>query len=39
MEGQIQGVKRMIEEDADNCVNILTQILSVHEALCGVGKR
>ncbi|WP_274436050.1 metal-sensitive transcriptional regulator [Alicyclobacillus sp. ALC3] len=28
----------MIEEDDSNCVNILTQISSIHEALRGVGK-
>lgn len=38
IEGQIRGVKRMIEEDASNCVSILTQISSIHEALRGVGK-
>lgn len=38
IEGQIRGVKRMIEQDASNCVSILTQISSIHEALRGVGK-
>lgn len=38
IEGQIRGVKRMIEEDAANCVATLTQISSIHEALRGVGK-
>ena len=38
VEGQVRGVKRMIEENASNCVEILTQISSVHEALRSVGK-
>lgn len=38
IEGQIRGVKRMIEEDTSNCVATLTQISSIHEALRGVGK-
>jgi len=38
IEGQIRGVKRMIEEDTSNCVSVLTQISSIHEALRGVGK-
>lgn len=38
IEGQIRGVKRMIEEDSSNCVATLTQISSIHEALRGVGK-
>lgn len=38
IEGQVRGLKRMIEEDANNCVDILTQISSVHEALRSVGK-
>lgn len=37
IEGQIKGLKRMLEEDA-YCVEVLTQISSVHEALRGVGK-
>ncbi|UOF90025.1 metal-sensitive transcriptional regulator [Fodinisporobacter ferrooxydans] len=38
IEGQVRGVKRMIEEDTSNCVAILTQISSIHEALRSVGK-
>jgi len=37
IEGQLKGVRRMIEE-GDGCVEILTQISAVHEALRGVGK-
>lgn len=35
--GQVRGIERMIEEDA-YCVDVLTQISAVHEALRGVGK-
>lgn len=38
IEGQVRGIKRMLEEDTSNCVAILTQISSVHEALRSVGK-
>ena len=37
IEGQVKGLKRLIEEDA-YCVDVMTQISSVHEALRGVGK-
>ncbi len=37
IEGQIAGLFRMIEQDR-YCIEILTQISSVHEALRGVGK-
>jgi len=37
IEGQLKGVRRMIEGGA-GCVDILTQISAVHEALRGVGK-
>ena len=37
IEGQLKGVRRMIEE-GDGCVEILTQISAIHEALRGVGK-
>lgn len=38
IEGQVRGIKRMIERDEPNCVAVLMQISSVHEALRGVGK-
>jgi len=37
IEGQISGIKRMVESERP-CIEILTQISSVHEALRGVGK-
>ena len=37
IEGQAKGLQRMIEEDR-NCLDILTQISSTHEALRSVGK-
>ena len=37
IEGQIRGLHRMIDQDR-YCVDILTQISSVHEALRGVGR-
>lgn len=37
IEGQIRGLLAMIEEDR-YCVDVLTQIASVQEALRGVGK-
>lgn len=37
IEGQVRGLQRMIEEDR-YCVDVLTQISSVHEALRGVGR-
>jgi CsoR family transcriptional regulator, copper-sensing transcriptional repressor len=37
IEGQVRGLQRMVEEDR-YCVDILTQISSVHEALRGVGR-
>jgi len=37
IEGQIKGLAKMIEEDRP-CLEVLTQISSVHEALRGVGK-
>jgi len=37
IEGQLKGVRRMVEEDT-GCVEILTQISAIHEALRGVGK-
>ena len=37
IEGQLKGVRRMIEDGA-GCVEILTQISAIHEALRGVGK-
>lgn len=38
VEGQVRDIKRMIEEDTNNCVTIMTQISSVPKALRGVGK-
>ncbi len=35
--GQLEGVERMIRQDK-YCVDVLTQISAVHEALRGVGK-
>lgn len=35
--GQLEGVGKMIEEER-YCVDVLTQISSVHEALRGLGK-
>lgn len=37
IEGQVRGLRRMIEE-RKYCVEILTQISAIHEALRGVGK-
>ena len=37
IEGQIKGVKRMVEEGR-YCVEVLGQISAIHEALRGVGK-
>lgn len=35
--GQLEGVERMIRDDK-YCVDVLTQISAVHEALRGVGR-
>jgi DNA-binding FrmR family transcriptional regulator len=37
IEGQVRGLRRMIEERT-GCVEVLTQISAIHEALRGVGK-
>jgi len=37
IEGQIKGLRRLIEEDT-YCIDVLTQLSSVHEALRGVSK-
>ena len=37
IEGQVRGLQKMIEEDR-YCVDVMTQIASVHEALRGVGR-
>lgn len=37
IEGQVKGLRRLVEEDT-YCVDVLTQVSSVHEALRGVGK-
>ena len=37
IEGQVRGLRWMVEEST-GCVEILTQISAIHEALRGVGK-
>jgi DNA-binding FrmR family transcriptional regulator len=37
IEGQIKGLRRLVEQDT-YCVDVLTQVSSIHEALRGVGK-
>ena len=37
IEGQVRGLQKMVEEDR-YCVEIMTQISSVHEALRSVGR-
>jgi DNA-binding FrmR family transcriptional regulator len=37
IEGQVRGVQKMVEEDR-YCVDILTQISSIHEAMRAVGR-
>lgn len=37
IEGQVRGLQRMVEDDR-YCVDIMTQIASVHEALRAVGR-
>src|SRR5947209_4893392 len=37
IEGQVRGLKQMVEQER-YCVDVLTQIASVHEALRGVGR-
>jgi DNA-binding FrmR family transcriptional regulator len=37
IEGQIRGLRKMIE-GRTGCVEVLTQISAIHEALRGVGK-
>jgi len=37
IEGQVRGLRRMVEEST-GCVEILTQVSAIHEALRGVGK-
>jgi CsoR family transcriptional regulator, copper-sensing transcriptional repressor len=37
IEGQVRGIRRLVEEET-YCVDVLTQIASIHEALRGVGK-
>ena len=37
IEGQLRGLQRMVEEGA-YCVDVLTQISAIHEALRAVGK-
>jgi DNA-binding FrmR family transcriptional regulator len=38
VEGQVRGIRRMIEEDA-YCIDVLTQIGAVNKALDAVGLR
>ena len=35
--GQVEGLQRLVEQDA-YCVDVLTQVSAIHEALRGVGK-
>jgi len=37
IEGQLRGLSKMIEEKK-YCIDVLTQISAIHEALRGVGK-
>ena len=37
IEGQVRGIERLVEEER-YCVDVLTQIASVQEALRGVSK-
>ena len=37
IEGQLRGLRRMIDEK-QYCIDVLTQISAIHEALRGVGK-
>ena len=37
IEGQLRGLRRMIEQ-RQYCIEVLTQISAIHEALRGVGK-
>ena len=37
IEGQVRGLRKMIE-NGTGCVEVLTQISAIHEALRGVGK-
>jgi len=36
--GQVEGLQRMVEQDA-YCVDVLTQLSAVHEALRGVSRQ
>jgi DNA-binding FrmR family transcriptional regulator len=38
VEGQVRGIRRMIEEDA-YCIDVLTQLGAVNKALDAVGLR
>ena len=37
IEGQVKGLRRLVEQET-YCVDVLTQISSIHEAVRGVGK-
>lgn len=38
VEGQVRGVAEMVENER-YCIDVLTQLAAVHEALRGVGRR
>jgi DNA-binding FrmR family transcriptional regulator len=38
IEGQVRGVQRMVEEGR-YCIDVLTQLAAVHEALRSVGRQ
>ena len=38
IEGQVRGVKRMVDEDA-YCIDVLTQLSAISRALEGVGLK
>ncbi len=37
IEGQVRGIRRLVDEET-YCVDVMTQISSVHESLRSVGK-
>lgn len=37
IEGQVRGIRRLVEEER-YCIDVLTQVAAVHEALRGVAK-
>ena len=38
IEGQVRGIQKMVEEER-YCIDVLTQIAAVHEALRSVGRQ